>query len=251
MFRKSHNLSNVIPLRESPPMPPLGYLPPEQTSVLEVNRIVLTIGKKINPIQLWCQTRKTPGLPRSYIGPIIVRFGLLRQKSPLTVLGLVAPNTNTAPQVSVSGPCYRGRCSRGFLCLSPSEENTDDTREGENGPAVALRSTLRYQCFVRSVNNCPVLERGRRDMALGSAPISVGVAKTAAVGFGPLKTFLGDIYADHKVRLRPPAQNSPLTNPSTGNRRHRKQDRKLPLTYSRTRRAFCITPNWCGRSEAP
>ena len=47
----------------------------------------------------------------------------------------------------------------------------------------------------------PVLGRDRRDLALGVAPTFVGAAKTVAGGFDPLKTVLGDIYTDNKVRL--------------------------------------------------
>ena len=51
------------------------------------------------------------------------------------------------------------------------------------------------------VNTRLVPERDRRGMALGVAPILVGVAKVAAGGFGPLKAALEDLYTNYKVRL--------------------------------------------------
>jgi len=52
-------------------------------------------------------------------------------------------------------------------------------------------------------------------MVLRAAPILLDVAEENAHGFGPLKAILGAIsaiYVNYEVRLRPPVQNSPLTN---------------------------------------
>ena len=62
---------------------------------------------------------------------------------------------------------------------------------------------------------------------LGGAAISVGAAKEAIGGFGPLEAVLGAIsavYVNSEVRSRPLAQNSSLTNQPTGIRRNREQD---------------------------
>ena len=69
----------------------------------------------------------------------------------------------------------------------------------------------------------------------------VRVANETEHGFSPLSTVLGAIsavYTDHKVRLRSPAQNCPLTNPSVGIRRHQKQDRNPHLIRRRTGGTF-------------
>lgn len=69
-------------------------------------------------------------------------------------------------------------------------------------------------------------------MAHLAAAIPIDVVKEVAGGFGSLSAALTTVYTNHEVRLCP-ARNYPLTNPSAGNRRRQKQDRKPPLTHSR------------------
>lgn len=68
---------------------------------------------------------------------------------------------------------------------------------------MASRGMCGYLCFIPLglMTTYPVPGRDRRDLALGAAPIFVGAVKTGVDGFGSLKTVLGDIYTDHKVRL--------------------------------------------------
>ena len=92
------------------------------------------------------------------------------------------------------------------------------------------------------------MKKVRKGTVLGDAAVK------ATDGLSPLKTVLGAIsavYADSKVRLRPPVQNPSLTNPSAGNCRRRKQDRRPSLTYSRVGSPFHNTSWWRVRAEAP
>ena len=74
----------------------------------------------------------------------------------------------------------------------------------------------------------------------------LGGAEDRTAKFGPLKVVLGAIpprYANHGVRLRPPAQDSLLTNTSPGICRCREQDSKHPLANNCTGRTFRLASN--------
>ena len=71
---------------------------------------------------------------------------------------------------------------------------------------------------------------------------SPGGARDDAKKFGPLKAALGAtlnrLYADHEVRLRSLARNSPSTNTFPGICRCGEQDRKPPLAHKCTGRTI-------------
>ena len=86
------------------------------------------------------------------------------------------------------------------------------------------------------------------------ATIPIDIATEAGGGFNSLKAVLGTapaVYANREVRSRSPYSNPPLTNPSVGNRRHRKRYRKSTLTYSLTGDTFRYTSRRRGRTEVP
>jgi hypothetical protein len=97
------------------------------------------------------------------------------------------------------------------------------------------------------IYHVPVAKRVREGTLLGGT-------EGAVEHLGPVKVSLEGIptaCADREVRLQPPIQNSPLTNPFSGNYPCDKRGRALSLTYSCVGRPFQFTRQRCGGAVPP
>ena len=130
--------------------------------------------------------------------------------------GLTAPETSTSGGVVHGAELGYGRRgewpyslrigsdSCGFLFLSPSDVDVDDTGGRESEPAEASKGMYKYRRDVGFPSHVPVAKKG---MVAEGAATSIDVATDDTGGFSSLKVALGAIpaaYANREVRLRPP-----------------------------------------------
>ena len=92
------------------------------------------------------------------------------------------------------------------------------------------------------------------DTALGAGGILFDVAGGVSEAFGPLKAALGvisTVYGNYKVRSRPFAQCTFLTNPPTGHGCRQEKDPRPLFTHRCVGGDFQKTNKRCGGKGAP